>query len=51
MIVAMNHLSLTRGLKTSSAEKARGDAIVPTQRRRRKGWMEELMPDTLQLMP
>jgi hypothetical protein len=32
-IVATGHLSLTRGLKATSAEKARGDAIFPVQRR------------------
>jgi hypothetical protein len=36
-IVAMGHLSLTKGLKATSMEKAMGDAIVPAQRRQRKG--------------
>jgi hypothetical protein len=51
MIIAMGHLSLTRELKATRAEKARGDAIVPAQRRRQKGSMEEPMPGTLQLIP
>jgi hypothetical protein len=32
-IIATGHLSLAKGLKATSAEKARGDAIVPMQGR------------------